>query len=93
MKFSAVVSTRAFINCQSAEAHFILFRRIFEIAVQDSNQPIAIHYIHGHGIESVVADAHQGQGVGMLNLLQLDTPNSVSMDLVVFPFLFFILSD
>ncbi|KAF8547224.1 hypothetical protein OG21DRAFT_1425240 [Imleria badia] len=61
----SVVSARAFFNCQSAEAHFILFRHIFEIAVQDSNQPVAFHYMHGHDIESVVADAHQGQGIGL----------------------------
>ena len=67
MKCPAVVSTHAFINCQSAEVHFIIFCCILEIAGQDSNQPVAFHYMHGHGIKSVVADAHQGQGIGMLN--------------------------
>ena len=72
MKSLAVVSACAFINSQSAEVHFILFCCIFEIATQDTNCPVAFHYMHGYGIESVVADAHQGQGLGMLNLLKFN---------------------
>lgn len=70
IKSLAVVSACAFINSQSAEAYFILFCHIFEIATQDSGHPVAFHYIHGYGIESVVADAHQGQGLDMLKLLK-----------------------
>ena len=50
---------------QSAEAHLILFRRIFEIAQNDTKLPIRFRHIHGCGIEAVVADAHKGQALGM----------------------------
>ena len=62
---TAVVGARAFITSQCAEAHTVLFRRIFEIAVADTGQPVAFKHIHGHGYESVVADAHKGQALGM----------------------------
>lgn len=60
----AVVGARAFITSQSAEAHLILFRRIFEIASSDSGLTVSILHIHGHGIESCIADGHKGQGLG-----------------------------
>ncbi|KAF9231054.1 hypothetical protein BU15DRAFT_29339, partial [Melanogaster broomeanus] len=61
----SVVSTRAFITSQSADAHFILFRRIFEIAEADTGTAITFHHIDGVGFESVVADGHKGQGLGL----------------------------
>lgn len=61
---SAVVLARAFTTSQSAEAHLILFRRIFDIAQQDIGVPVQFFHIHGVGIESVVADGHRGQALG-----------------------------
>jgi hypothetical protein len=49
---------------QSAQAHVILFRRIFQIAEEDTGLPVSFYHIHGCGYESVVADAHMGQGLG-----------------------------
>ncbi|KAF9232965.1 hypothetical protein BU15DRAFT_90533 [Melanogaster broomeanus] len=63
-RMRSVVSTRAFITSQSADAHFILFRRIFEIAEADTGTAITFHHIDGVGFESVVADGHKGQGLG-----------------------------
>lgn len=37
---TAVVFTHAFTTSQSAEAHVILFRRIFEIAMSDTGLPV-----------------------------------------------------
>ncbi|KAH7903935.1 hypothetical protein BJ138DRAFT_1019827 [Hygrophoropsis aurantiaca] len=61
----SVVGARAFTTSQSAEAHFILFRRIFEIVEQDTGVPATFYHIHGTGFESVVADGHKGQGLGL----------------------------
>ena len=49
---------------QSADAHVILFHRIFEIAEVDTGVPVQFSHIHGIGIESVIADGHRGQALG-----------------------------
>ncbi|KAL4070530.1 hypothetical protein J3A83DRAFT_4188548 [Scleroderma citrinum] len=59
----AIVSACAFTTLQSAEAHHILFRHIFEIAQQDTNLLVKFHHIHGCGIKVVIADGHKGQGL------------------------------
>jgi len=69
--YEAVVSTRAFITSQSAEAHFILFSHIFDIAKSDTGLSVKFHHIDGSGIQFVVADGHKGQG------LDEDNPNKV----------------
>ncbi|KIJ08971.1 hypothetical protein PAXINDRAFT_88132, partial [Paxillus involutus ATCC 200175] len=61
----SVVSTRAFTTSQSADAHFILFRRIFEIAEEDTGVTVTFHHMNHMGFESVVADGHKGQGLGL----------------------------
>lgn len=60
----AIVSVRAFTTSQSAEAHFILFRRIFEIATHDTGIPVRFQHIHGEGFRVWIADAHKGQALG-----------------------------
>lgn len=59
-----VVAARAFTTSQSAAAHLILFRRIFEIVANDTGIQVSFYHIHGIGIETVVADAHRGQALG-----------------------------
>ncbi|KAJ7065891.1 hypothetical protein B0H15DRAFT_807690 [Mycena belliarum] len=61
---SAVVGTRAFTTSQSAQAHLILFTRIFEIASSDTGIAVQFRHIHGEGMELWIADAHKGQGIG-----------------------------
>ncbi|KAF4600363.1 hypothetical protein EYR38_004988 [Pleurotus pulmonarius] len=61
----SIVSCRAFITSQSAEAHLLLFKRIFEIAKVDTGEDIKFRHIHGSGIEVWVADAHKGQALGL----------------------------
>ena len=58
------MGVRAFITSQSAEAHFILFKRIFEIAEKDTNKPVRFLHIHGEGFYTWIADAHMGQALG-----------------------------
>ena len=62
---TAMVLARAFTTSQSADAHVILFRRIFGIAEQDTGVPVKFFHIHGTGIESVIADGHRGQALGI----------------------------
>lgn len=62
--FTAIVSVRIFTTSQSAEAHLILFKRIFEIATLDTNIPVHFHHIHGDGFLVWIADAHKGQALG-----------------------------
>ncbi|KAG6374675.1 hypothetical protein JVT61DRAFT_4044 [Boletus reticuloceps] len=59
------VVARAFTTSQCADAHFILFQRIFEIAMADTGIPVAFKHIDGYGYESVIADAHRGQALGL----------------------------
>lgn len=61
---TAIVSSRAFTTSQSGVAHFELFKMIFEIASQDTGQPVQFKHIHGTGFEAWIADAHKGQGLG-----------------------------
>ncbi|EIW73871.1 hypothetical protein CONPUDRAFT_147995 [Coniophora puteana RWD-64-598 SS2] len=61
----SVVGDRAFTSSQTAIAHFVLFRLIFEIAELDTGVPVAFRHIHGYGFESVIADGHKGQGLGL----------------------------
>ncbi|KAK7001956.1 hypothetical protein R3P38DRAFT_3326837 [Favolaschia claudopus] len=60
----SVVDNRAFTTSQSAQAHFILFTRIFEIAALDTGVPVRFRHIHGDGMEMWIADAHKGEGLG-----------------------------
>ena len=62
----ALVVCRAFTTSQSAEAHRELFMRIFKIAESDTNRPLRLNYIHGAGIEVIVADSHKGQAIGKI---------------------------
>ncbi|KIJ41602.1 hypothetical protein M422DRAFT_255217 [Sphaerobolus stellatus SS14] len=61
----SVVVARAFITSQSAEAHKILFTRIFSIMEQDTGQPARFRCIHGTGYEIFMADGHKGQALGL----------------------------
>ena len=60
----AVVVCRAFTTSQSAEAHRILFQRIFEIVEADTGKQVQFHHIHGTGWDTVIADEHRGQALG-----------------------------
>jgi hypothetical protein len=61
---AAVIGTRAFTTSQSAEAHVILFTRIFEIAFGDTGLPCRFRHIHGEGFELWITDSHKGQALG-----------------------------
>ncbi|KAH0831831.1 hypothetical protein J3R83DRAFT_12681 [Lanmaoa asiatica] len=61
----SVVVARAFTTSESADAHRILFTRIFEIAKHDTGVEVSFHYISGRGIQSIVADGHRGQALGL----------------------------
>ncbi|KIJ46778.1 hypothetical protein M422DRAFT_249509 [Sphaerobolus stellatus SS14] len=53
------------VNYVSADSHFFLFERTFQIAFEDTGRKVQFRHIHGTGIETVVADAHKGQGNGL----------------------------
>ncbi|KAJ7631405.1 hypothetical protein DFH06DRAFT_1439242 [Mycena polygramma] len=63
-QMKSVIGTRAFTTSQSAQAHLILFTRIFEIAYADTGVPCRFRHIHGEGFELWITDAHKGQAVG-----------------------------
>jgi len=62
--FIAVVVIRAFTTSQSAQAHLILFQRIFEFATLDTGLPPRFAHIHGYGFLLWIADSHKGQALG-----------------------------
>ncbi|KJA22509.1 hypothetical protein HYPSUDRAFT_215715 [Hypholoma sublateritium FD-334 SS-4] len=61
----STILTRAFTTSQSAQAHFILFTRIFHFASVDTNLAPCFRHIHGHGFSVWMADAHKGQALGL----------------------------
>ncbi|KIJ26661.1 hypothetical protein M422DRAFT_272233 [Sphaerobolus stellatus SS14] len=61
----SVTCAQVFITSQSADSHFFLFERTFQIAFEDTGRKVQFRHIHGTGIETVVADAHKGQGNGL----------------------------
>ena len=63
-----MVLAHAFTTSQSADAHVILFRRIWSIAEQDTGVPVTFHHIHSVGIKSIVTDGHRGQALGIFTL-------------------------
>ncbi|KAJ7778963.1 hypothetical protein B0H16DRAFT_1838049 [Mycena metata] len=58
------IGTRAFTTSQSAQAHLILFTRIFEIAHADTGIPCRFRHIHGQDYELWITDSHKGQALG-----------------------------
>lgn len=60
----AFVGVRAFTTSQTAEAHLILFTRIFFFAELDTGHPVKFRHIHGEGFHVWNADAHKGQALG-----------------------------
>ncbi|KAF8187531.1 hypothetical protein BJ912DRAFT_926768 [Pholiota molesta] len=66
------------IGCDSAEAHLILFTRIFEIAERDTGSHVQFKHIHGDGFLTWIADAHMGQALQLCMELDgycsLETP-------------------
>ncbi|KAF7333761.1 hypothetical protein MVEN_02332800 [Mycena venus] len=64
-RMKSVIGTRAFTASQSAEAHLILFTRIFEIAFEDTGVSCRFRHIHGEGFELWITDAHKGQALGV----------------------------
>ncbi|KIJ32919.1 hypothetical protein M422DRAFT_265259 [Sphaerobolus stellatus SS14] len=79
----SVVVCRAFTSSQSAEAHRILFQRIFEIVEADTGQQVQFRHIHGSGWDTVIGDEHRGQALGLGLRLQdmcRDMPGYCSID-------------
>ncbi|KIJ36290.1 hypothetical protein M422DRAFT_261437 [Sphaerobolus stellatus SS14] len=68
--FEAVVVARAFTTSQSAAAHHIRFKRIFEIVKADTGQQVQFRHIHGTGWDTIIADEHRGQALGLGLYLQ-----------------------
>ncbi|KIJ31740.1 hypothetical protein M422DRAFT_266489 [Sphaerobolus stellatus SS14] len=60
----SIVFARALMNSQSAEAHLILFQRIFGIAEKDTGRELRMRHIHGDELDTVTADGHRGQAIG-----------------------------
>ncbi|EJD41424.1 hypothetical protein AURDEDRAFT_169588 [Auricularia subglabra TFB-10046 SS5] len=61
----SITLCRAFTECQSAEAHFALFRIIFQIMKDDTGCGVRFRHIHGDGLEIWTADEHKGQALGL----------------------------
>ncbi|KAF8589726.1 hypothetical protein K439DRAFT_1331859, partial [Ramaria rubella] len=59
----SIVVARAFTTSQSAEAHHILFNRIFAIVCEDTGHTVQFHHIHGDGFDTFVANGHIGQAL------------------------------
>ena len=59
------MGAHAFTTSQTVQAHLIIFQWIFDITKADTGLNIHFRHIHRDGIESVIADSHKGQGLGM----------------------------
>ncbi|KAF8592569.1 hypothetical protein K439DRAFT_1324584 [Ramaria rubella] len=60
----SIVVAHAFTTSQSAEAHHILFNRIFAIVHEDTGKTVQFQHIHGVGFNTFMADGHLGQALG-----------------------------
>ncbi|KAF8582118.1 hypothetical protein K439DRAFT_1511983 [Ramaria rubella] len=63
--FCSIVMAHALTMSQSAEAHCILFYRIFAIVHEDTGRPVQFRHIHGIGFDTFMADGHLGQALGL----------------------------
>jgi len=63
--YAAIVVARGFTMSQSAAAHHILFKHIFSIVELDTGHPLQFCHIHGSGWDTVIADEHRGQALGL----------------------------
>ncbi|KAF8584190.1 hypothetical protein K439DRAFT_1660868 [Ramaria rubella] len=61
----SIVVVCAFTTLQSAEAHRILFNRIFSIVHEDTGEIVKFQHIHGVGFDTFMADGHIGQALGL----------------------------
>ncbi|KAF8574781.1 hypothetical protein K439DRAFT_1624082 [Ramaria rubella] len=61
----SIVVTCAFTTFQSAEAHHILFNRIFSIVHEDTGEIVKFQHIHGVGFDTFMANGHIGQALGL----------------------------
>ncbi|KIJ35151.1 hypothetical protein M422DRAFT_262714 [Sphaerobolus stellatus SS14] len=71
---TVIVVARAFTTSQTAEAHKLLFSRIFDIMEQDTGETVRFRYIHGTGYEIFIADGHKGQALAWLKEKQEGSP-------------------
>ncbi|TFK44080.1 hypothetical protein BDQ12DRAFT_594008, partial [Crucibulum laeve] len=60
-----LVNMKSFMTSQSAQAHLILFTRIFDFAHSETGIPIQFCHIHGARFNIWIADAHKGQALGV----------------------------
>ncbi|KAF8576068.1 hypothetical protein K439DRAFT_1541551, partial [Ramaria rubella] len=61
----SIVVAHAFTTSQSADAHHILFNRIFAIVRKDTGHTVRFRHIHGDGFDTFVANGHIGQALGL----------------------------
>ncbi|KAF8576274.1 hypothetical protein K439DRAFT_1367727 [Ramaria rubella] len=61
----SIVVACAFTTSQSAEAHRILFNRIFAIVHEDTGKTVQFRNIHSVGFDTFMADRHLGQALGL----------------------------
>ncbi|KAF8575834.1 hypothetical protein K439DRAFT_1623294 [Ramaria rubella] len=61
----SIIIACAFTTSQSADAHHILFNRIFAIVRKDTGHTVRFCHIHGDGFDTFVANGHIGQVLGL----------------------------
>ncbi|KAJ7049809.1 hypothetical protein C8F01DRAFT_1264851 [Mycena amicta] len=75
---TSAIFARVYVNQQSAQAHFLVFKMIHEIVLQDTGNVLEWRHIHGSEDEkswegrilSVTVDQHRGQALGLGLYLQ-----------------------
>ncbi|KAJ7059864.1 hypothetical protein C8F01DRAFT_1253960 [Mycena amicta] len=75
---TSAIFARVYVNQQSAQAHFLVFKTIHEIVLQDTGDVLEWQHIHGSDDEkswegrilSVTVDQHRGQALGLGLYLQ-----------------------
>ena len=61
----ALTFARVFTNNESADAYQNIFAAVFSVVKEDTNNEICFFHINGKGIKCILADAHQGQALGI----------------------------
>lgn len=60
---------RVFLNSESSQMYYMMFKRVFQLVKDQAGQDIQFQHLHSHGIRAVAADMDKGQLSGKLLLV------------------------
>lgn len=62
-----LVLCRIFTEHEDPEGYFLLFSRVFKVIEEVTGKPLQFNYLHGSGVQAILADMDWSQMKGMSN--------------------------